>query len=179
MKIFLSPHNDDETLFAAFTVMRHQPLVAFVIDCYQQEHRSPSVTAEQRREESRKACEVLGVPCVFLGVRDDTLTLDRICDVLKPLRGFDAIYAPARQGGHTDHDLVSIAASVIFGGDRVAFYSTYSKDRPDYVNDGVFEIKGTAAEWTIKRKAMDCYRSQHVWSRGHFAAVQGKSEWLS
>ena len=34
MKILLAPHNDDEALFAAYTIMREHPLVIVVTDGY-------------------------------------------------------------------------------------------------------------------------------------------------
>jgi len=80
MKLLLSPHNDDECLFAAYTLMREKPLVIIVTDSDAQ--LAEGITAQQRREESIRACELLSVPVVFLGLKDGTL--DRQKADLKP-----------------------------------------------------------------------------------------------
>lgn len=51
--------------------MREKPLVIIVTDSDAQ--LAEGITADQRREESRRACELLGVPVVFLGLKDGTL----------------------------------------------------------------------------------------------------------
>jgi LmbE family N-acetylglucosaminyl deacetylase len=71
MNLLLSPHNDDECLFAAYTLMREKPLVIIVTDS--DAHLAEGITAYDRREESRRACELLGVPVVFLGLKDGAL----------------------------------------------------------------------------------------------------------
>ena len=53
MKLLLSPHNDDECLFAAYTLMREKPLVVIITDS--DAHLVEGITAHQRREESRRA----------------------------------------------------------------------------------------------------------------------------
>ena len=49
--IFLAPHNDDETLFAAYTLMRYKPFVIIVTDSFIQPERGDTgCTAEIRRK---------------------------------------------------------------------------------------------------------------------------------
>jgi hypothetical protein len=54
VSIFISPHNDDETLFGAFTILREKPLVVIVFDRHVQEARGLPVDWKQRRDETRK-----------------------------------------------------------------------------------------------------------------------------
>lgn len=180
MKLLLSPHNDDESLFAAFTLLRERPLVVFVTDGYVQAARSPSVTCETRRCESIAACATLGCATLFLGLRDDALTTRQVTDALRGFWNFDEVYAPADQGGHPQHDMVSRAAREVFFGRSVTLteYCTYAADSRFYANEGKRPLVGTAAEWALKRKALACYPSQ-IWSVKHFQAVQDQPEWLT
>lgn len=61
MKLFLSPHNDDETLFGGFLIRRFQPeFVVIVYDSYIQCMRGAGYCdAETRRAESVRALEIL------------------------------------------------------------------------------------------------------------------------
>ena len=56
-------------LFAAYTLMREKPLVVIVTDSNMQLD-THGVSAQDRREESRRGCEVFDVPVVFLGLTD-------------------------------------------------------------------------------------------------------------
>lgn len=61
MKLFLSPHNDDETLFGAFTIMREKPLVVVVFDSYIQVARGAEwCDWKTRRQETARAMIALG-----------------------------------------------------------------------------------------------------------------------
>lgn len=169
MKLFLSPHNDDETLFGAFTLLRERPLVLIVFDGYLQAARGTGITAEQRRNESRAAMEILGCTVEFMGLRDDnpnvTPALIRAyVESLKPTE----IYAPAREeSGHRQHNL---AADAVSGMPNVRHYMTYT---PAGKSTGVpvpYE-----PEWPLlKLKALACYESQiKLWStKDHFLRDQ-------
>src|SRR5262245_21395624 len=75
VKLFLAPHNDDETLFGAFTLQRERPVVLILYDSYVQVNRGAAwCDAETRREETRKAARILlgdGATVRFCGFRDD------------------------------------------------------------------------------------------------------------
>lgn len=184
VKLLLAPHNDDETLFAAFTVMREQPLVVVVTDSYVQERRDPRVTCERRRRESIDACTILRAPVTFLGIRDDgpgATMVDQIAERLRDFANFEEVYIPALQHGHLHHDFVNMAARRVFLQGRfrpVIEYCTYSAKRQFYANEGGRRIDGTPEEWALKRQALKCYPSQ-VWSAKHFKAVDGEPEWLT
>ena len=178
MKLLLSPHNDDECLFAAYTLMREKPLVIVVTDS--DAHVAEGVTLQQRREESRRACELLGVPVVFLGMKDGTLEQEK-ADLKRRLEPFAAqpwthVYAPAIQGGHRDHDALGDIVSSMFS--PVSYYATYSKG--ECFTPVGREIKPAIEEVERKNRALDCYPSQIRLARtvSRFDVVRGRSEYL-
>jgi len=175
MKILLSPHNDDETLFAAFTLIRHKPRVIVVTDSYIQGNRGENITAEQRREETRQAMAILGCEVEFWGLRDDRLSATEIVHKCKALGTGHEVFAPAVQGGNRQHDLVGRLAQQIFP--RLIQYTTYTLS--EAWTRGSREIVPTEEERALKEKALACYQSQINLpaTRHHFEAVMGKSEW--
>ena len=172
--VVLAPHNDDETLFMAYTVMRNKPLVIIITDGYNQKRMGFEVNAEQRRLESIEACRILGAPVVFLGIKDTEITEDILAERLSGLSA-DIVYAPAIQGGHKDHDLVSRVAVRLFG-DRVRHYSTYSKE-DFFIQEGT-KVVPIEAEMLLKNEALNKYVSQIRYSKPHFDEVRGKPEWF-
>lgn len=179
LKILLAPHNDDEALFAAYTIMREKPLVIICTDGYIQGLRGDPITAEQRREETLAAMAVLGMPEVrFLGIKDTELTPELLEKELEALTSLmripEVVYAPAIQGGNGQHDMVGMVASKLFS--NVIHYTTYT--RTELWTQGKTEIIPTLEEIQLKNMALDCYQSQIDLSATapHFAAVRGKSE---
>jgi LmbE family N-acetylglucosaminyl deacetylase len=181
MKLLLSPHNDDECLFAAYTLIREKPLVIIVTDSNTQ--LDMGVTAKMRREESRRGCEALGVAVVFLGLKDGSLTKSEadLRERLAPFVSLDwkRVYAPAIQGGHPDHDVVGEVVLSMFP--RVSHYSTYAVGEHFTPERKGIELKPTPSEIDLKNKALDCYASQIgiIENKKHFDAVRGKSEFLN
>lgn len=177
-KILLSPHNDDEALFASFICLREKPLVVIATDSWKQFNRGEkNITAEVRRNESAEAMKILGCPVVFLGIPDNRLTRHALREKLEQFKDADVVYAPAIQGGNAQHDLIGSVALGYFK--NVFQYSTYSK-KNDYTR-GEIEIRPTKEELELKNKALDCYKSQIAYERTahHFTAVRGKSEWVT
>lgn len=178
MKLFISPHNDDEVLFGAFTLMREKPLVVIVTDSYIQPIRGEvGCSARQRREETSKAMKLLGCPVFFAGLRDDVLTNSDVISLLASFEGFEKIYAPAVQGGNPQHDMIGNAAIQVFG-DKLVQYTTYTKT--ELWTPGNIEVVPTLEEKELKEKALWCYQSQIKLpsTKPHFEAVIDKSEWL-
>jgi len=178
MKLLLSPHNDDECLFAAYTLMREKPLVIVVTDS--DAHLAEGITAQQRREESIRACELLGVPVGFLGLKDGTLEQQK-SDLRHRLEPFASqpwshVYAPAIQGGHRDHDALGDVVSTMFS--PVSYYATYAAG--EIFTPAGREIEPTPEEVERKNRALDCYPSQIRLARtlSRFDAVRGGSEYL-
>jgi len=178
MKLLLSPHNDDECLFAAYTLMREKPLVIVVTDS--DAHLADGITAYQRREESIRACALLGVPVVFLGLKDGTLEQqkDNLRRRLEPFafQSWSHVYAPAIQGGHKDHDALGDVVSTLFS--PVSYYATYAAG--ELFSPAGREIVPTPEEVERKNRALDCYPSQIQLAgpTSHFDAVRGTSEYL-
>ena len=176
MRVLLSPHNDDESLFGAYTIMREKLLVIIVTDSNLQE----GVTAKERREETIRACKILGVPVEFLGLEDGSLREQDLIRELESLntKHWEHVYAPAIQSGHDDHDVVGRVASTLFSSTR--YYSTYTKD--NYDPFGQYPIIPTQAEINLKNDALACYESQLQIDGvrvNHFEMVQGKPEYLN
>jgi hypothetical protein len=178
MKLLLSPHNDDECLFAAYTLIREKPLVIVVTDsdaCL-----AEGVSAHERREESKRACELLGVPVVFLGLKDGTLEQQKaeLKRWLEPFasQSWTHVYAPAIQGGHKDHDAVGEVVSSMFS--PVSYYATYASG--ECFTPAGREIVPTPEEVEGKNRALDCYPSQIrlALTQSRFDTVRGKSEYL-
>lgn len=179
MNLFLSPHNDDETLFGAFTLLRDKPLVVVITDGWIQYNRGDlGCHADTRREETIRAMEILGCPVAFLGIKDTELTEELLIQRLAQFKhlGFERIYAPAIQGGNPQHDLIGKVAGQSFT--NVVYYTTYT--RTELWTKGSVEIIPTLEEKELKEKALWCYQSQIKLpaTRPHFEAVIDKSEWL-
>lgn len=160
MKIFVSPHNDDEALFGCFTLLREQPLVVIVFDGYTQEKRGVNVTAIQRRCETIEGLNVLGIShhVRFLGFRDDdpTVTAEAIrrrIEAMKPTE----IYAPACEPlAHHQHKLVATACDGLPVAHRYLTYTPAGKSAQGK------EVPILEAAWIgLKLRALACYTSQH------------------
>jgi len=180
MKIWISPHSDDETLYGAFTLMREKPLVVIVTDSYIQQNRGESITPQQRFQESVNAMKILGLPIVRLGIRDDIITELAVIERLAWFKNFETVYAPALQGGNLAHDIIARASEKVFKSNpRAKFiqYSTYSKG--EFYTPGTKQIIPDSTEIAIKNEMLDCYKSQIELpaTLPHFEAVKGKSEW--
>jgi len=175
--MLLSPHHDDESLFAAFTLIRHKPLVIICTSAYiQSERGDEGCTDEIRTKETIEAMKIAGCPVVFLGIKDTELTEEILRERLKVFKP-EMIYAPAIQGGNIQHDIVGKVAKELFG-DKCEQYTTYTKT--ELYTTGNFEIKPTHSELELKEKMLNCYESQlNLRSTlPHFMAVKCKIEWL-
>lgn len=178
MNLFISPHNDDETLFGAFTLMREKPLVLMMTDSYIQPNRGEKgCSARERREETLAALKLIGCPVVFAGLRDDALDTNSILGILSSFDGFEKVYAPAVQGGNPQHDMIGEMARQVFY-DKLVFYTTYSKE--ELWTKGDIEVVPTLEELGLKNRMLECYTSQLYLpaTRPHFLAIKDKSEWL-
>lgn len=180
MKILFAPHNDDEALFCAYTLMREKPLVVIVTDSHIQPNRGEvGCDSETRWAETKEAMKILGVPVIRLGLPDVDLNYQQFGAFLqKSLDNFETVYAPAIQGGNPHHDIVARACAYVFG-DKVKFYSTYGEGK--WFLKGDIEIVPTEEEFELKKKALQCYKSQLNLpsTKPHFDAVlEEKSEWL-
>lgn len=185
MTYLISPHDDDAVLFAALTCLREHPTVIVVADSYVQPARGEvGCSAEDRAAESAAAHAVLGCETIRLGLRDDALVLDDVVRALASvLSRDDTVYVPALEAGHPQHDLVTLAAAAFCGTARLRCYSTYARLSRYHVTElqpvGTTEVEWTRPEYELKQQALACYASQRRVNPMHFAAVDGRSEWLS
>lgn len=169
MKLFLSPHNDDETLFGAFTIMRERPTVCVVFDSYVQPSRGiRGCEAHIRKSETLLALRELTegpfcvVPEVFLrlsDINDWTNDVYKISNTLSLFKQVEEVWAPAfEHDGHTHHNVVAQAADVAFPG-KVTHYLTYT--RTNGKSRSNVEVKPrTGDDIARKLKALACYKSQ-------------------
>ena len=146
--VLLSPHNDDETLFAAFTILRHRPRV---VVCYPSERDYGDPVA--REAESREAVELLGA---------SGFEQWRGGDMVAAMRDLDArthperVWAPDERASHPQHVEVARAARDVFG-DRVVTFHTY--DDGGKVRDG--RTVPYEPEWVhAKLRALCRYKTQ-------------------
>jgi LmbE family N-acetylglucosaminyl deacetylase len=170
LKLFLSPHNDDETLFGAFTILRERPLVLIVTDSMRQA--SKGITAKERRYETMNALRILGGEPYFLGIPDARLDANNLAagiDGFLATHGpFEHVFAPAIEvNGNVDHNLI---AGVMFSipTTRYLTYTTAGKSRS--AHRVPFE-----KDWTLlKLQALACYKSQiaEPSTRDHFLREQ-------
>jgi LmbE family N-acetylglucosaminyl deacetylase len=177
--LFLSPHDDDSTLFGSFTCMREKPTILVCTDAFIQNNRGEKgCDAETRAKESEEAHKILGCDTLRLGLRDDEVTGELLDILLRAYDDYEVIYAPqVYENGNPHHNLVGIIAEKVFG-DKVIFYSTYTRN--NLWENGDIEVIPTKEELDLKNKALLMYNSQINLpsTRPHFLAVLGRSEWI-
>ncbi len=169
--IVLSPHNDDETLWCSFTIMRESPRVVVCFRSFVQEQFG--IEYEEREEETRQALGILGVlDYVQWPLRDDGSVSDEQLEgfmwgLLDPTTDDQPrVYAPAvEKGGLDQHNQVGRVADSVFS--DVTHYFTYA----GYPRQ---KSRGTEVEcepdWIMRKlRALSCYESQaYTPSRHHF-----------
>jgi LmbE family N-acetylglucosaminyl deacetylase len=156
-KILLSPHCDDETLFASLTILRESPLVIIVFDSHIQPRRGHSgCDAMTRRQETLAAMSILGAEVQFLGFHDDeTVDVAALTNALRQFGQPEMVYAPAvEEGGHVQHNLVGVMAREVFA--NVTHYMTYTNRGKSAGEPVPYEPHWPA----LKLKALSCYGSQ-------------------
>lgn len=171
MKLFLAPHNDDETLFGAWTVLRERPTVCVVFDSFVQPSRGVEYCdAETRRIETERALRVLTgdpdidgmeVPLEFLGLSDaathHAVALGKILMARFP--DVRRVWAPAYEnGGHDQHNVLADAAELAFPG-KVTHYLTYTRTGGKS-RGGTEVLPRSGDDIARKLRAMACYTSQ-------------------
>ena len=155
MNLLLSPHHDDETLFAAYTLLRHRPHVVVCFDGGPR-YGMPKV----RKAETAAAMGILG--CTWEPLYGQG-------DLAGALKRFDPVrvFAPLPESrGNFEHNLAGTVAADLWP-DRVTYYTTYTPEGRTTLGEPVLVEDGWEA---LKRQALDCYRSQiaHPGTRPHF-----------
>lgn len=157
--VFLAPHNDDETLFGSFTILRHRPLVLICLKARIQELRGTGGTAIQREHETSRALWWLGDPkWRQLQASDVDPDWDLVEHELRALpASVERVFAPAvEDNGHIQHNALGALAFEVFG-HRVEPYLTYRR--------GEGRSRGREVPYEPlwpgqKMRAMSCYETQ-------------------
>jgi LmbE family N-acetylglucosaminyl deacetylase len=177
--LLLSPHNDDEALFAAFTCVRERPHVIVCLRSAVQERRGYGITAAVREAETDRAMRILGCSWEQWPYPDDVVDWPAIEARLRDLDvRYGRVYAPApeAQEGHAHHDTLGYIADRVFGAENVTHYLTYNAQGrstsgiPVPIEDAWVELK---------LMALACYRSQlgHASCVEHF--LRDQHEWYA
>jgi LmbE family N-acetylglucosaminyl deacetylase len=155
--------SDDETLFAAFLCLRHQPLV---IVCYRSDMQQElyGVSAETREAETEAAMEILGCPWRQWPILDTTHDEETVegfmWGLLDPVSDdTPQVFAPlVESGGNLQHNIIGTLALKVFGPENVTRYSTYTSGA---MRSRTGTEVATEPEWLFrKHAALACYRSQ-------------------
>ena len=158
--ILLAPHSDDEALFATYIINRLKPEIWVVTDGTTH-FKKFGILIEDRRDESKRFAELMGVPIKFLGIPEEEL---------KYLELPDGEYiTPMATSGNIHHDIVSKVPSMIH-------YGTYTKD--SLLQETSMVVNPTKEELELKEKALVLYESQLRINPHHFEAVRGKPEYI-
>ena len=162
MKLFVSPHNDDATLFGSFTLQRERPLVLTVFDSHVQPARGHTkCDADTRRKEDLDAMAVLGCAIEFSGVPDnepDATIRGRIEAALRKWTPAEVWLPAVEPGGHDHHNLIGEIGTAVFKGARIHRYLTYTRTAGKSTNGR--EIKPSGAMVRAKLQALACYVTQ-------------------
>ena len=147
--LLLAPHADDETLFAFYTLLRDG---ADVLVCLE--------PGEQRRQELEAAMKVAsrGWAIIDPAQPEDDPDWEAVGNkVAEHAAFYDTIIAPAFEGGgHEHHNQIATIAATL--AKPVTSYYTYERGY-GRTTRGMYVI-ASAAERVLKRRAMDCYKSQ-------------------
>lgn len=161
LKLFLSPHCDDEILFGAFTILRERPIVAIVFDSFIQPMRGyQRCEWKTRRAESLAAASVLGLPeenVRFVGCSDAERmpTIEQLRSGIEDFSDITEVYAPAiEEGGHLHHNFVGKMADELFP--NVTHYMTYTNRGKSTGTLVPFEPRQAG----LKLRALSCFESQ-------------------
>lgn len=157
--VLLSPHNDDETLFAAYACLAHRPFVVICLRSELQERRG-GPSAATREAETDSAMAILGCPWTQWKFSDAERVPRNTLEIwMRHLQAtHDVVIAPAvEEGGHEHHNLVGELAREVWGSEVIA-YTTYRRGH------GRTEVGNRTVpdpDWIVrKHAALACYRSQ-------------------
>lgn len=160
--LLLAPHNDDETLFAAYTILRYKPHVVVCTAAYLQQLRGETTaTYADRAVETARALALLDATSwQQLAVRDDNPDWDMLERCLVQVdaeQAWDTVLVPEwEEGGHEHHNIVHDVAKKVFDG-RCVGYMTYRRGHERSKGVEVAAEQGWASR---KFAAMACYQSQ-------------------
>jgi len=151
MCYLISPHCDDETLFASYTIMREKPIVVILT--------FPTLQGDngyERIMESYKAMKLLGSPVMFLNIPEDKFNEELLRTKLGKLGITNQeVIVPHLDGGHEHHDITHRVTTEMFT--NVSYYRTYGQGETRAIG---FDVEATDEEKELKQQAMNCYKTQ-------------------
>lgn len=178
--LLLAPHGDDETLFAAYSCIRHQ---AHVIVCTQDA--DPAVRRE-RSLETASAVRILGCSYHEWPLLASDPNWDQAKTWLESWNSTELlpsvperVFAPAvEEGGHEQHNIVGQLALDIFG-PLVIPYLTYAPRGQRSRSEK--QVIPTAQEIQLKLRALSCYQTQiaNPATRPWFFDLLDLREWMA
>lgn len=161
--VYFAPHNDDECLWGAYSIMATEADVVVCLRGDIQGIRGEKVTARERELESRNACEWLGVN-VFeqWSFSDAAPEWPAISEQIREYaERYDRAFAPAfEEGGHEHHNLIGDLVRAAFEGRTVSYYT--------YLYGGARQQIGCKVpiddpRWIARKlRALACHESQHL-----------------
>jgi LmbE family N-acetylglucosaminyl deacetylase len=176
MKLLLSPHCDDETLFASYTLLRHKPSVLI---CFNGRRARHLPRDHEREAETEAAMKILGCKVVFARVQCDPADWYELEAAVKPMDPTE-VWAPLPEpGGNLGHNGVGNLAARLWP-DRTIFYTTYSGE--DNWRSAIGTPVASEPKWADKKlRALDCYASQKMKpdTAFHFSRSLGEYERLA
>jgi len=153
--VFLSPHNDDETLFGAFTILGDRPrvIVCFRSVVQAQQYGIPHAVREAETAEALRCLGLEGYE--QWTISDAQPDWVRLHDQIAQIEA-SVIYAPLPEAdGNAQHNRVGLMAAKLHG--KGLYYATYTtKGKSREGRRVVFEPRWP---W-LKMKALACYQSQ-------------------
>jgi LmbE family N-acetylglucosaminyl deacetylase len=165
--VLFSPHNDDETLFAFYSMLKYRPKVVVVLRSFRQltEQGGPSYTVREKETEVVVG-EMLGLDWEQWGYPDDSrgaLWGDVAVDMENYIvgGGYDTVIAPAwEENGHEDHNAVGLIAVGLCNQLELELvrYLTYRRGEGRSTH-GV-PVDHTPEEELMKLQALGIYESQ-------------------
>lgn len=137
--------------------------------------RGRAAWVERRRGEARAAAAALGIEAVsFCGWPSRSLkahvgaAAERIAALLSE-RAIDAVWVPAWEGGHQDHDAANFLAARVAGGRPVTEFAEYNRgggavrrNRFAQPNGTETELRLSAAQRAAKRRLLALYGSERA-----------------
>ena len=146
--LLLTPHADDESLFAAYTCIRLKPLVVCVFD-------------EGRARELQSAVKHFGCKARQLPIpkgSGEVLVTVALREIA--LAEYDEVWVPAwEEEGHEEHNLVANCAADVWNGHLLRYYLTYAPrgQRSTWGN----RVDPNSPIWlSYKLRALSMYHSQ-------------------
>ncbi len=163
--VLFSPHNDDETLFAFYSMVRHQADVVVVLRSMRQELSQRGPTFRMRESETLWATTVAGVKYEqWTEFTDDAPDWDAIAervDAYVRLTHPDLVIFPAwESGGHEDHNALASICTRVVGNFDLPMIRYYTYARGHGRTEAGAEVIPTPAERAQKAAALACYQSQ-------------------